>query len=153
MVHPQSVVHSMVELVDGATIAQLSMPDMRLPIGYAMGWPERLGTAFGAIDWAARLALTFEPPDRARVRLPRPGLPGRPGRAGPRRRGSTRRTRWRWPPSWPGRLGWLAIAEVVEETLDACDRRPDGLGRGGARGRPAGPGAGRGGRRRRPEAA
>ena len=45
VVHPQSIVHSMVELVDGATIAQLSRPDMRLPIGYAMGWPERIDTA------------------------------------------------------------------------------------------------------------
>ncbi|HLK46374.1 MAG TPA: 1-deoxy-D-xylulose-5-phosphate reductoisomerase, partial [Acidimicrobiales bacterium] len=44
VVHPQSIVHSMVELVDGSTIAQLSQPDMRLPIGYAMGWPERLET-------------------------------------------------------------------------------------------------------------
>jgi 1-deoxy-D-xylulose-5-phosphate reductoisomerase len=55
VVHPQSVVHSMVELVDGSTIAQLSNPDMRLPIGYAMGWPERLEHAFGAIDWATPL--------------------------------------------------------------------------------------------------
>jgi len=52
VVHPQSVVHSMVEYTDGSTIAQLSMPDMRLPIGYALGYPSRIATPFGAIDWA-----------------------------------------------------------------------------------------------------
>ena len=51
VVHPQSVVHGMVEFTDGATIAQLSMPDMRLPIGLALGAPDRLDEPFGAIDW------------------------------------------------------------------------------------------------------
>ncbi len=65
VVHPQSVVHSMVEFIDGSTIAQLSMPDMRLPIGYALGWPHRLGTPFGTIDWTQLSQLNFEPPDRS----------------------------------------------------------------------------------------
>ena len=65
VVHPQSVVHSMVEFLDGSTIAQLSMPDMRLPIGYALGWPHRLGTPFGTIDWTQLSQLNFEPPDRS----------------------------------------------------------------------------------------
>jgi 1-deoxy-D-xylulose-5-phosphate reductoisomerase len=65
VVHPQSIVHSMVELRDGSTLAQLSNPDMRLPIGYALGWPDRVATPFGALDWAGALTLTFEPPDRA----------------------------------------------------------------------------------------
>ena len=47
VVHPQSIVHSMAEFTDGATIAQLSMPDMRLPIGYALAYPDRIGTPFG----------------------------------------------------------------------------------------------------------
>jgi 1-deoxy-D-xylulose-5-phosphate reductoisomerase len=63
VVHPQSVVHSMVTFTDGATVAQLSMPDMRLPIGYALAYPDRLGTPFGAIDWGSLGALDFEPPD------------------------------------------------------------------------------------------
>src|SRR5262249_37926076 len=63
VVHPQSVVHGMVEFVDGATIAQLSMPDMRLPIGLALGAPARLDQAFGAVDWTTLSQLTFEPPD------------------------------------------------------------------------------------------
>ena len=65
VVHPQSVVHSMVEFADGSTIAQLSMPDMRLPIGYALGWPHRLGIPFGTIDWTQLSQLNFEPPDRS----------------------------------------------------------------------------------------
>jgi len=63
VVHPQSVIHGMVEFCDGATIAQLSMPDMRLPIGLALGAPDRLDEPFGAIDWTTLSELTFEPPD------------------------------------------------------------------------------------------
>jgi 1-deoxy-D-xylulose-5-phosphate reductoisomerase len=65
VVHPQSIVHSMVELRDGSTLAQLSNPDMRLPIGYALGWPDRAATPFGALSWSSPQTLTFEPPDRA----------------------------------------------------------------------------------------
>lgn len=65
VVHPQSVVHSMVEFTDGSTIAQLSMPDMRLPIGYALGYPDRIRTPFGRIDWTTLSRLDFEAPDRS----------------------------------------------------------------------------------------
>jgi 1-deoxy-D-xylulose-5-phosphate reductoisomerase len=68
VVHPQSVVHSMVEFTDGSTIAQLSLPDMRLPIGYALGYPDRIGSPFGRIDWSALARLDFEQPDRATFR-------------------------------------------------------------------------------------
>ena len=68
VVHPQSVVHSMVEFTDGSTIAQLSLPDMRLPIGYALGYPDRIGSPFGRIDWTALSRLDFEMPDRATFR-------------------------------------------------------------------------------------
>lgn len=64
VVHPQSVVHSMVEFTDGSTIAQLSMPDMRLPIGYALGYPFRINTPFGRIDWTTLSRLDFEAHDR-----------------------------------------------------------------------------------------
>jgi 1-deoxy-D-xylulose-5-phosphate reductoisomerase len=68
VVHPQSVVHSMVEFTDGATIAQLSLPDMRLPIGYALAYPDRIATPFGRIDWQHLGRLDFEPPDTATFR-------------------------------------------------------------------------------------
>ena len=64
VVHPQSIVHSMVTFSDGATIAQLSDPDMRLPIGYCLGFPERSVHAFGKLDWPRLGRLDFEPPDR-----------------------------------------------------------------------------------------
>jgi 1-deoxy-D-xylulose-5-phosphate reductoisomerase len=68
VVHPQSVVHSMVEFIDGSTLAQLSPPDMRLPIQLAMTWPERLDHAFVSCDWTRASELTFEPVDRATFR-------------------------------------------------------------------------------------
>lgn len=63
VVHPQSIVHSMVEYVDGSVIAQLSRPDMRLPIAYCLGMPDRLDHAWGALDFTQPLDLTFEAPD------------------------------------------------------------------------------------------
>jgi 1-deoxy-D-xylulose-5-phosphate reductoisomerase len=125
VVHPQSVVHSMVEFVDGSTLAQLSPPDMRLPIQLAMAWPERLSHAFVACDWTQTQELTFEPADRATFRsLDLAELAGR-------RRGT-------WPAVlnaanevavagfFDGRLGFLDIAEVVERTLDAWDDQAPG---------------------------
>lgn len=66
VVHPQSVIHSMVEFCDGSVIAQLSQPDMRLPITYALFWPDRIDSDFGRIDWRRMPALTFEQPDLER---------------------------------------------------------------------------------------
>jgi 1-deoxy-D-xylulose-5-phosphate reductoisomerase len=64
VVHPQSVIHSFVEFVDGSVIAQLSPPDMRLPIQYALTWPERLDGISPAMDWRAYHSLELMPPDR-----------------------------------------------------------------------------------------
>jgi 1-deoxy-D-xylulose-5-phosphate reductoisomerase len=61
VVHPQSIVHSMVEFADGATIAQASPPDMKLPIALALGWPDRVPGAARAVDWSTAQAWTFEP--------------------------------------------------------------------------------------------
>jgi 1-deoxy-D-xylulose-5-phosphate reductoisomerase len=64
IIHPQSIIHSMVEFVDGAVKAQLSYPDMRLPIQYALSYPERLpNPALPRLDWSQIKELTFEPPD------------------------------------------------------------------------------------------
>jgi 1-deoxy-D-xylulose-5-phosphate reductoisomerase len=66
IVHPQSVIHSMVEYVDGSVLAQLGSPDMRIPIAYAMGWPERIATPAARLDLAAIANLSFEKPDLER---------------------------------------------------------------------------------------
>ena len=66
LIHPQSVVHSLVEYMDGSTIAQLSNPDMRVPIAHALGFPERLESGARALDLGAVGRLTFEHPDTAR---------------------------------------------------------------------------------------
>ncbi|WP_211877915.1 1-deoxy-D-xylulose-5-phosphate reductoisomerase [Pseudarthrobacter albicanus] len=65
VVHPQSVVHSMVQFVDGSTIAQASPPDMRLPIALGLGWPDRVPGAARACDWTKAASWTFEPLDTA----------------------------------------------------------------------------------------
>jgi 1-deoxy-D-xylulose-5-phosphate reductoisomerase len=66
IVHPQSVIHSMVEYVDGSVLAQLGTPDMRIPIAYAMAWPERIATPAARLNLAEIARLEFEPPDLAR---------------------------------------------------------------------------------------
>ena len=68
VVHPQSVVHSMVEFVDGATIAQASPPDMRIPIALGLSWPDRLDAVAPACDWTAQASWTFEPLDETAFR-------------------------------------------------------------------------------------
>ncbi|MFL5334338.1 MAG: 1-deoxy-D-xylulose-5-phosphate reductoisomerase, partial [Geminicoccaceae bacterium] len=77
LVHPQSVVHSMVEFVDGSVLAQLGSADMRIPIAYALAWPERMATPAQRLDLAAIGRLDFEAPDFGRfpaLRLAREAL-------------------------------------------------------------------------------
>jgi 1-deoxy-D-xylulose-5-phosphate reductoisomerase len=120
VVHPQSIIHSMVEFTDGAVVAQLSMPDMRLPIGYALMYPDRLPVPFGAIDWKELARLDFEEPDRSV--FPCLDLAYRAGREGD------------LAPAWlnaanevavaaflDGRIGWCAIGDVVTGTLDSYE--------------------------------
>ena len=66
VIHPQSVVHSMVEFIDGATLAQLSPPNMKGPIAYALGAPDRTAHATSAVDWSAPHSWNFAPVDNAR---------------------------------------------------------------------------------------
>jgi 1-deoxy-D-xylulose-5-phosphate reductoisomerase len=80
VVHRQSVVHSMVEFVDGSTLAQASPPDMRLPIGLGLTWPDRLAASAPPVDWAQSHAWTFEPVDHDA--FPLLGLSVRAGRLG-----------------------------------------------------------------------
>ncbi|HYA68123.1 MAG TPA: 1-deoxy-D-xylulose-5-phosphate reductoisomerase, partial [Acidimicrobiales bacterium] len=123
VIHPQSVVHSMVEFIDGATLAQLSMPDMRLPISYALAYPDRGATAFGAIDWSTLGRLDFELPDRDVFGCL--ALAEEAGRAGG------------VAPAWlnaanevavaaflGGAIAWSTIGEVVADVLQACEQVP-----------------------------
>jgi 1-deoxy-D-xylulose-5-phosphate reductoisomerase len=120
VVHPQSIVHSMVEFTDGATVAQLSNPDMRLPIGYALAYPDRSGVAFGALDWSEVRSLDFEPPDVDA--FPCLALAYQAGRTG----GTA--------PAWLNAanevavaafleavIPWSAIAEVIRDVLEEHD--------------------------------
>jgi 1-deoxy-D-xylulose-5-phosphate reductoisomerase len=116
VVHPQSVVHSMVELTDGATIAQLSMPDMRLPIGYALSYPGRMATAFGAIDWATLGRLDFEVPDPVAFRcLPLAYQAGRQGGTAPACLNGANEVAV--DGFLKGRLRWVDIPTVIEQAL------------------------------------
>ena len=77
LIHPQSVIHSLVEFIDGSVLAQLGSPDMRIPIAYALAWPERMETPAERLDLAAIARLDFEPPDEQRfpaLRLARQAL-------------------------------------------------------------------------------
>jgi len=66
VVHPQSIVHSMVQYADGSVLAQLGNPDMRTPIAYGLGWPERVASGVSPLDMVATARLDFEAPDEGR---------------------------------------------------------------------------------------
>src|SRR5207237_4949787 len=66
VIHPQSVIHSLVEFIDGSVLAQLGSPDMRIPIASALAWPERMATPAQRLDLASIARLDFEVPDRER---------------------------------------------------------------------------------------
>ncbi len=120
VVHPQSVVHSMVEFTDGSTIAQLSLPDMRLPIGYALAFPHRLRTPFGRIDWARVGRLDFELPDLATFRcLALAYQAGRAGGTAPATLSAANEVAVE--AFLAGRLRWDQIADVCNGVLDRHD--------------------------------
>ena len=116
VIHPQSIVHSMVTFSDGATLAQMSNPDMRLCIAYALTYPERINDPFGEIDWSKMIELNFEPPDKKS--FPCLNIAYEAGR----QKGTA--------PAWlnaaneeavsaflSGRLLWKEISEVISATL------------------------------------
>jgi 1-deoxy-D-xylulose-5-phosphate reductoisomerase len=123
VVHPSSIVHALVRFRDGAALAHLGYPDMRVPISYALTYPERAATAASPLDLASGLTLEFEPVDDEA--FPLLGLARRAGELGG---------------TYPcvfnaanevavagfleGRLPFLGIAEVVEETLEQSDGAP-----------------------------
>jgi len=74
MIHPQSIIHSMVEYIDGSVIAQMSPPDMKLPIQYALTWPQRCESVAEKLDWGREMTLEFRPPDLERFGALKLGL-------------------------------------------------------------------------------
>jgi 1-deoxy-D-xylulose-5-phosphate reductoisomerase len=116
VVHPQSLVHSMVEFYDGSTLAQVSPPDMRLPIALGLRWPDRVPDAAPGMDWTAALALTFEPLDTEA--FPSVGLAKAAGQAGGSGPAVFNAANEEAVAAFlAGRLPFLAIARVIERTL------------------------------------
>ncbi len=120
VVHPQSIVHSMVEFIDSSVIAQLSMPDMRLPISYALRWPERGEAPWGGINWKELKRLDFERPNEEA--FPCLGLAYEAGRLG------------ETAPAWlnaanevavdgflHGLIKWVDISDIIKMTLEEFD--------------------------------
>jgi 1-deoxy-D-xylulose-5-phosphate reductoisomerase len=123
VVHPQSIVHSMVEFHDGATIANLSPPDMRLPIQLALGWPERLASAPTRMDWTRAQALEFEPVDADTFRmLPLSVAAGRAGGTAPAVLNAANEEAV--AAFLEGKIGFLGIADAVAAVLEEHDVEP-----------------------------
>jgi 1-deoxy-D-xylulose-5-phosphate reductoisomerase len=110
VVHPQSVVHSMVEYVDGSVLAQLSRPDMRLPIAYCLGLPERLAHHYGELDFTKNVELNFEPPDYDA--FPALGLAFEAARLG----GAA--------PAWLSAANEVAVEAFLSDEISWCDIVP-----------------------------
>ena len=120
VVHPQSIVHSMVEFNDGAVIAQLSMPDMRLPIAYALEYPFRGVVSYGGIDWTTLSRLDFATPDRATFRcLDLAYAAGRVGGTAPAWLSAANEVAVE--AFLAGRIAWSDIAGVIDAALQQHD--------------------------------
>jgi len=120
LVHPQSVIHSMVEYVDGSMLAQLGSPDMRIPIAHALAWPERMSTPAQRLDLATIGKLTFEAPDVGRfpaLRVARAALES--GGSAPVALNAANEEA---VAAFLGRrIGFLDIVETVEETMSRAN--------------------------------
>jgi 1-deoxy-D-xylulose-5-phosphate reductoisomerase len=123
VIHPQSIVHSMVEYVDGSVIAQLSNPDMRVPIAHALGLPERIDSGARPLDLTMLKNLSFEQPDERR--FPCIGLAYAAMRAGGTAPAVLNAANEVAVESFlDGRLAYTAIARVIEETMSEVPARP-----------------------------
>ena len=118
VVHPQSIVHSMVEFVDGSTIAQASPPDMRLPISLALDWPNRVGGVGRPLDWTTATSWTFEPLDDEA--FPAVALAKSVGRAGATFPAVYNAANEQAVDAFhEGRLSFLGIADTIARVVDA----------------------------------
>ena len=121
VIHPQSVIHSMVAYIDGSTLAQFGSPDMRTPIAYSLGWPARMAAPAPRLDLVKLGQLTFEAPDNKRfpaLRLARSVL--QTGGSAPTILNAANEVAVGG--FLTGRLGFLDIARVVEKTLETVPR-------------------------------
>lgn len=123
VIHPQSIVHSMVAFQDGAGMAQLGVPDMRLPIQYALTYPERMASTLARLDFARLGALTFEEPDTKTFR----GLDiaieaGRAGGTAPCVMNAANEIAV--AAFLAGSIGFLDIYDIIEQTMSARSVRP-----------------------------
>lgn len=122
-IHPQSIVHSMVEFVDGSILAQLGVPDMRVPIAYALSYPERLPLALPHLDLPQAEPLTFSEPDLERFPCLALALEvGRRGGTGPAALNAANEVAVR--SFLNGALPFLGIAEVVAQVIDQDGAKP-----------------------------
>ena len=122
VVHPQSIVHSMVAYIDGSVLAQLGTPDMRIPISYALAWPERMKTPSQRLDLSTIGRLDFEAPDPGRfpaLRLAREALAA--GAAAPTVLNAANEEAV--GQFLGGRIGFFDIARIVEAVLEALSGR------------------------------
>jgi 1-deoxy-D-xylulose-5-phosphate reductoisomerase len=137
VVHPESIVHSLVEFVDGSMLAQLGLPDMRLPIQYALTYPERLPSPCPRLSLVQTAALHFEAPDLARFR-PSPSRVKPVEQGGRTRLRSAPPMRWRWRPSSPvacglstsqqwWRMFWQRTRLSARSRLSRSPKRTHGL--------------------------
>ena len=122
LVHPQSVIHSMVEYIDGSVLAQLGSPDMRIPIAHALAWPERIDSGAATLDLTRIATLTFEAPDPDRfpaLRLARAALQA--GGAAPTILNAANEIAV--AAFLDHRIGFGDIASLVEMALERTDAR------------------------------
>ena len=125
VVHPQSIVHSMVEFIDGSTIAQASPPDMRLPISLGLDWPNRVGGVGRPLDWTTASSWTFEPLDDAA--FPAVSLAKAVGRAGATFPAVYNAANEQAVDAFhEGRLSFLGIVDTIARVVDAHEP-PDEL--------------------------
>jgi 1-deoxy-D-xylulose-5-phosphate reductoisomerase len=123
VVHPQSIVHSLVDLVDGATLAHLGQPDMRVPIAFALAWPERIGTPVERLDLTSIGNLDFEAPDPETFRcLELARQAGLAGGISPCVLNASDEVAVR--AFLDGRIGFTDIAAVIERVLDDVGTGP-----------------------------
>jgi 1-deoxy-D-xylulose-5-phosphate reductoisomerase len=123
LIHPQSVIHSLVEFVDGSVLAQLGSPDMRIPIAYALAWPERMQTPAERLDLVAIAKLQFEAPDEERFPALRLARRAREtGGAAPIVLNAANEVAV--DAFLGGRIRFTDIASTVAEAMDASDDLP-----------------------------